>query len=271
MSSSVAEFDDFGRGQRVAHLVDDARAGSAARRGVDHQHHARAVGSRRSVHPQRVGGGDLGRHDRRHDPTRRARRCPRRCRSRRTRRRGSARRWPPGTARPAPPAGPGPARAAGSPARHRRRTRPRWPSGPTAANSTSGIGGCCRISGTDVRLGRGRFQTRLATWLVNRLVTARLTTPRAAPRRMTVPAAPSRGRDDEPQLGMVRGPAQPGHRGVQQRAGRLRDGLEHLAVEGAEPLADLGCLRRGLRSNRMSVNLASGRLPIVSKPLLDHG
>src|SRR3954468_15708432 len=39
-----------------------------------------------------------------------------------------------------------------------------------------------RESGTVNRLGRGRCQTRLATWLVNRLVTARVATPRVAPR-----------------------------------------------------------------------------------------
>ena len=46
--------------------------------------------------------------------------------------------------------------------------------------------------------------------------------------------------DDEPQFGMIGGPAQPGHGGVQQRARRLRDRLEDLAIEGAETLADLG-------------------------------
>ena len=39
-----------------------------------------------------------------------------------------------------------------------------------------------RTSGMRVRSGRGRRQIRLASWLVTRLVTARLTTPRAAPR-----------------------------------------------------------------------------------------
>ena len=42
--------------------------GPAARRGIDHQHHAGAVGPGGGVHPQRVGGGNLGRHDRRHHP-----------------------------------------------------------------------------------------------------------------------------------------------------------------------------------------------------------
>ena len=45
--------------------------------------------------------------------------------------------------------------------------------------------------------------------------------------------------DDEPQFGMVGGPAQPGHGGVQQRAGRLGNRFEDLAIEGAETLADL--------------------------------
>ena len=40
-----------------------------------------------------------------------------------------------------------------------------------------------RGSGTRVRLGRARFQTRLANWLVTRLVTAKVATPRLAPRR----------------------------------------------------------------------------------------
>ena len=68
MSSSVAELDDLGGGQRFAHFVDDARARPAARRRVDHQHHARAVGAWAVSDPQRIGGGDLGRRDRRHDP-----------------------------------------------------------------------------------------------------------------------------------------------------------------------------------------------------------
>ena len=45
--------------------------------------------------------------------------------------------------------------------------------------------------------------------------------------------------DDEPQFGMVGGPAQPGHGGVQQWAGRLGNRFEDLAIEGAETLADL--------------------------------
>jgi hypothetical protein len=46
-------------------------------------------------------------------------------------------------------------------------------------------------SGTVVTLGRGRFHTRFAIWLVSRLVTARVATPRAAPRLADVlPATP---------------------------------------------------------------------------------
>ncbi len=45
--------------------------------------------------------------------------------------------------------------------------------------------------------------------------------------------------DGEPQLRMVGGLGQPRHHRVQERAGRLRDGLEHLAVQRAEALADL--------------------------------
>ena len=55
-----------------------------------------------------------------------------------------------------------------------------------------------------------------------------------------MPRSHQSGRNDEPQLGMVSGPAEPGHRGVQQRAGRLRNRFEDLAIEGAETLADLG-------------------------------
>ena len=38
---------------------------------------------------------------------------------------------------------------------------------------------------------------------------------------------------------MVRRPGQPRHGGVEQGTWRIRDGLEHLAVKGAEALADL--------------------------------
>ena len=68
MSSSFAELDDLSGRQRVAYLVDHARAGAAARRRIDHQHHTGAVGPRGSLHPQRIRGGDLRRDDRRHDP-----------------------------------------------------------------------------------------------------------------------------------------------------------------------------------------------------------
>ena len=112
-----------------------------------------------------------------------------------------------------------------------------WPDG---SEFDVGIRRPCRASGTERRFGRGRFQTRLATWLVNRLVTARVTTPRAAPRRdARCPDRGQRGGDDQPQLRMVGGPGQPWHRGVEQRTGRFRDGLEHLAVQGAQALADL--------------------------------
>ena len=40
---ALAEFDDLRLRQCFAHLVDDSRAGAAARRRVDDQHHARAV------------------------------------------------------------------------------------------------------------------------------------------------------------------------------------------------------------------------------------
>ena len=63
-----------------------------------------------------------------------------------------------------------------------------WPDG-----SEFDVGIRCdrRMRGTGVKFGRGRFHTRFATWLVSRLVTASVTTPRAAPRRIEgVPAAP---------------------------------------------------------------------------------
>src|SRR5262249_33928806 len=41
------------------------------------------------------------------------------------------------------------------------------------------------------------------------------------------------------QFRVVSGPAQAGHCGVKQRTGRLRDRLEHLAVQGAQALANL--------------------------------
>ncbi len=63
----LADLDDLRGRQCVAHFVDDTRPGTAARRRIDHQHHARTVGPRGSFHPQWIGGGDLGGDDRRHD------------------------------------------------------------------------------------------------------------------------------------------------------------------------------------------------------------
>ena len=178
----VAEFDDLGLRQGLADLVDDARARAAARRRVDHQHHACAVGALLGCRPA---AGPLPEAWSRRSAARAARRAPRcrrRCRTRRAHRPGSARRWPPGTGRPGRPAAPGRGPAAGSPGRRRPRTPRRWRSARTAASSRSACGDRRRASGTRCRFGRGRVQTRLATWLVTRLVTARVTTPRAAPR-----------------------------------------------------------------------------------------
>jgi hypothetical protein len=38
---------------------------------------------------------------------------------------------------------------------------------------------------------------------------------------------------------MIRGPGQPRHQRIEQRTGRLGDGLEHFSVKPAKPLPDL--------------------------------
>ena len=72
---------------------------------------------------------------------------------------------------------------------------------------------------------------------------------------------------------MVGGPAQPGHRGVQQRAGRLRDRLEDLAIEGAETLADLGQAAQALWLSTEShdANLPSRRAAQPGLIVCNHG
>ena len=98
-------------------------------------------GRGRGVDPQRIGGGDLGRDDRRHDPAAKHRDARADAEAREHVARDSARRRRRGTARPARRAARAPVRRAGSPARHRQRMRRRWPSVRTAVSSTSGSAG----------------------------------------------------------------------------------------------------------------------------------
>ena len=169
-----------------------------------------------------------------------ARRSRRRCRNRRTRRPGSARRWPPGTGRPGRPAAPAPGRGAGSPARHRRRTRPHWRSGPTAASwrwaspRTPGERAPTRV--------RPRPSPHPLGDLVGDQAGGRQARPPRGRRRGCIDGLPTRrcaAAMANHSLEWSAAAGQPGHDGVQQRARRFRDRLEYLAVQRAQALADL--------------------------------
>ncbi len=239
MSSSPPSSTISAVGKRLTHFVDDPRSGSAARCGVDHQHHARAVGSWGRVDPERIGGRDLRRDDRRHDA--------------RTEH-GDARtdaeagehvarivRADGDTGQPDQPGKQGESQSDG---------RVLQPDPDRECRGAGGMAGRQRVRCREaVALPRQRHRHAIRPRpfpdplgdLVGEQAGHRQAddTAQGAACGCRMTCRHQCRSDHEPQLGMVGGPAQPGHRGVQQRARRLRNRLEDLAIEGAETLANL--------------------------------